>query len=559
MIINLIVFFAVLSLLIFFHELGHFLAAKAFGIYVKRFSIGMPPRLFGFQWGETDYCVGALPIGGFVMMAGQEDVPLSDEEREEQYGNVPEERWFKNKPVLQRVCVLLAGPTMNLLLAVLLYAIVGLVGSMVPEWEVEARVGDIETNAPVLEAPLYLYDAQTDGPAGDEAVAVGWQVGDKIVKVDGRSISNMTDLAVEAVLGGDEKSHTILLERSDEDGVTTQYLSYVTPKILDDTRHPRFGVGPFETALIGYILDDSPAAAAGFQEGDIIREIDDIPVSLTGFISYIEDRDEGSSVSITVERDGKQKNIAVMPHTIGRVRGLKFGALNTDDLWGVVSAAAEQSEAFDLKPGDTILEVNGEPCSAETFHEMETSHPGESIALTVKRPAKMFGMVQDEKIFTVTVPIDPVRAIGVSLRPQLVLQRIPPTKIVQHAFYQSYLAVDRTIMTIVGLVRRTVSPKELGGPLMIFEVTTRAAQAGLDWLMKITAFISINLFILNLLPLPVPDGGQVLVNGIEALRGKPVNEKFLERMQQVGIILLIALMLYVTYNDLERFIMGWLS
>jgi regulator of sigma E protease len=94
---------------------------------------------------------------------------------------------------------------------------------------------------------------------------------------------------------------------------------------------------------------------------------------------------------------------------------------------------------------------------------------------------------------------------------------------------------------------------------MIFSVTTQAAQAGLDWLIKITAFISINLFILNLLPLPVLDGGQVVMNGVEAIRGKPVNEKFLERLQQAGIFLLIALMLFVTYNDIERWIVGWLS
>ncbi|MFM1918892.1 MAG: hypothetical protein RLZZ303_526, partial [Candidatus Hydrogenedentota bacterium] len=105
-----VVFILVLSLLVFVHELGHFLAAKACNIYCDRFSIGMPPRLFGFKWGETDYCIGALPFGGFVKMAGQEDAPLSDEEREATYGHVPSDRWFNNKPVYQRIIVLVAGP-----------------------------------------------------------------------------------------------------------------------------------------------------------------------------------------------------------------------------------------------------------------------------------------------------------------------------------------------------------------------------------------------------------------------------------------------------------------
>lgn len=559
MIFNIIVFFAVLSLLIFFHELGHFLAAKAFGIYVKRFSIGMPPRILGFQWGETDYCIGALPIGGFVMMAGQEDVPLTEEEREKEYGHVPEERWFKNKPVLQRVCVLLAGPSMNLVLAILLYAIVGLVGSMVPEWEVEARVGDIEKNAPVLTAPLFLYDDAKGQVVDDVEDGVGWQIGDRILKVDGREISNMTDLAVEAVLGGESKSHDIIIERTDRTGATREYMTHVAPKILDDTRHARFGVGPFETALVGKVLKGSPAEAAGFREGDILQDVDNKPISLSAFIQYVEDTDENKSISVTVQRDGSSVDIPVVPHTIGRIRGLTIGSVKDDGTLSILRITPELAESTRLKPGDVVQEVNGTAFSEEALNTLEESSPGQTITLKVERPAKFFGLLRKEEALTATVKIDPVRAIGVALHPKSVLQRVPPSRIVQHSLYQSYLAVERTIMTIVGLVKRTVSPKELGGPLMIFEVTTRAAQAGIDWLMKITAFISINLFILNLLPLPVLDGGQVVMNVVEAVRGKPVNEKFLERIQQVGIFLLIALMLFVTYNDIERWFMGWLS
>ena len=559
MIINFIIFFAVLSLLIFFHELGHFLAAKAFGIYVKRFSIGMPPRVIGFQWGETDYCIGALPIGGFVMMAGQEDVPLSDEEREKEYGQVPEERWFKNKNVLQRICVLLAGPSMNLVLAVLLYAIVGLVGSMVPEWEVEARVGDIEKNAPVLSTPLFLYDDKKDAPVDDTEVAVGWQIGDRIVKVDGREISNMTDLAVEAVLGGESQSHAIILERTDMTGATTRYVSYVAPKILDDTRHARFGVGPYETALVHEIVKDSPGESAGFQKGDIIQDVDGKPVTLSGFIRYVEETAEGATITVTIQRDGTYMDIPAMPRTTGKIRGVHIGKLDGKGTLGVQSVSPEVADSTGLKAGDIILEVNGASLSAEDLSQLEKSSPGTPLALKVKRPAKLFGLVRDEQVFDAAITIDPVRAIGVVLQPRSVLQRVPPSRIVQHSLYQSYLAVERTIMTIVGLFNRTVSPKELGGPLMIFSVTTQAAQAGLDWLIKITAFISINLFVLNLLPLPVLDGGQVVMNAVEAIRGKPVNEKFLERLQQAGIFLLIALMLFVTYNDIERWIVGWLS
>src|SRR5512147_1887991 len=97
--LGILIFLAVLSTLVFWHELGHFIAAKVCGIYVDQFSIGMPPRLFGVKIGETDYCVSALPIGGYVKMAGQEDAPRSAEEREKEYAHVPPHRFYNNKPV----------------------------------------------------------------------------------------------------------------------------------------------------------------------------------------------------------------------------------------------------------------------------------------------------------------------------------------------------------------------------------------------------------------------------------------------------------------------------
>lgn len=559
MIVNLLIFVVVLSLLIFFHELGHFLAAKAFGIYVKRFSIGMPPRVFGFQWGETDYCVGALPLGGFVMMAGQEDVPLSDEEREEQYGDIPEERWFNNRPVLQRICVLLAGPSMNFILAILLYAIVGLVGSYVPEWEVEARVGDIEANAPVREAPLFRVEEDQSNPLDGSPDAIGWQIGDRVLSVNGREISNMTDLAIAAVLGGDSKSHAILLERPTDSGEPVRYLSEVTPQVLDESGHARFGVGPYETALVREVVPDSPAEKSGFKPGDIITAVDGMPVTLSAFIKYIEDTDQKEDITVTLQRDGHPVTITATPRTTGRIRDISLGNPSDEDgRASVLGITKEVSGETGLQPGDIIQKVNGEPVTAKELQQLEESGPGSVLELTVLRPGKLFGLVQGEKTFKTSVEVAPVSAIGVALHPRSVLQRVPPTRIIQHASYQSYLAVERTIMTIVGLFQGTVSTKDLGGPLMIYEVTTKAARAGIDWLFKITAFISINLFILNLLPLPVLDGGQVVMNVVEAIRGKPLNTKFLERLQQVGIILLIALMLYVTYNDIERKIMGLL-
>ena len=196
MLLNILIFLAVLSVLIFVHELGHFLAAKACRIYVDRFSIGMPPRLFGIRLGETDYCISALPIGGYVKMAGQEDSPLSDEEREKEYGHVPPERWFNNRPVWQRLTVAFAGPFMNFLLAIVLYAAMTAIGAQVPESQMSARIGVVEPNSPAASAPLYVErpGAAPDSYSGPPD-ATGWKTADLVVSIDGKPMEVFTDMA----------------------------------------------------------------------------------------------------------------------------------------------------------------------------------------------------------------------------------------------------------------------------------------------------------------------------------------------------------------------------
>ncbi|MGC9054993.1 MAG: site-2 protease family protein, partial [Candidatus Hydrogenedens sp.] len=155
MLFSILVFIVVLSILIFVHELGHFVSAKLCNIYVDQFSIGMPPRLVGIKIGETDYCIGALPIGGYVKMAGQEDVPLDEKEREETYGHVPQERWFKFRPLWQRYIVIISGPFMNFVLAIIIYIILVSKGTLMPEMEVDSKIGKVEENSPAFHAPLF--------------------------------------------------------------------------------------------------------------------------------------------------------------------------------------------------------------------------------------------------------------------------------------------------------------------------------------------------------------------------------------------------------------------
>jgi regulator of sigma E protease len=564
MLIDVVIFIIVLGLLVFFHEMGHFLAAKACGIYVDRFSLGMPPRIGGIRLGETDYCLGALPLGGYVKMAGQEDAPLSEEEREQTYGHVPEHRWFNKKPVWQRMIVIVAGPLMNVVLAVLLYAVYAFIGGMVPESEVDNRIGKILPDSPAATAPLYRI-----GPDGEHADLSGgpddkgWRTGDRIVTIDGNRIRNIMDVAIDAILGAG-KIMEVRIDRPEPDGSVTKFLSPVEPKPIltgeQSDRHPRFGIAPFEAALVDSLLADSPANAAGIQPGDVIVRANGQAVDRTTFVELVEKTPEGDALKLEVEREGKTLPVSSVPQTVGRFMGLGFGVARgtqsdrEDEAQPVVGSVSGPAVTAGFKAKDHILTINGQPATITLLRETERKHPGDSVEFTVFRPAVLHGFLRKAETRTIKYGITPVRAIGVVLGEKMVFYRVAPAQVLPESLNLSWQALARTMRTLQMLVTGGVSPKELGGPVMIYQVTTSAAHAGLSWLLKITAFISVNLCVFNLLPLPVLDGGLIVCFLIEGIRRKPVDVRILERIQQGGLLLIVGLVIYVTFNDITRWV-----
>lgn len=552
------VFIIVLGVLIFFHEMGHFIAAKACHIYVDRFSLGMPPRLFGIKLGETDYCVGALPIGGYVKMAGQEDTPLTEEERQKQYGEVPPERWFNNRPVWQRMIVITAGPVMNVVLGVLLYGIVAAVGTEVPESEVTARVGFVKPESPAATAPMYrIPDTAENTATAGEPDTTGWRTGDLIISVDGEAMRSFSDVGFAAILGAG-RVLDVLLERSEE-GETVRYLSRIEPQHVEDSKHTQFGIEPFRTALIGRVLPELPASESGLREGDILQTANGQIVDSTSFTKLLENMGDGGTVSLEVERENAVFEVTLKPATIGRFEGVVFSpSLYSEEeeegppTIGYVSDQVKEDTG--LARGDEVLEVNGKPATAENLREAERDSAGKSLTLKVWHEARLFGLAGAEETKTVEISPVPSAAIGIVWGEKMVFHRAAAREVVPEAFRQGFKALSRTIETLAMLFTGTVSPSDLGGPVLIYQVTTTAASMGLMWLFKITAFISVNLCVFNLLPLPVLDGGLLLLLSWEGIRRKPLPEKALERIQQVGLVIIISLLLFVTYNDILRWV-----
>jgi regulator of sigma E protease len=560
---SVLIFLLVLSVLIFVHELGHFLAAKACNVYVDRFSIGMPPRILGFKYGETDYCIGALPFGGFVKMAGQEDAPLTEEERERDYGTVPPDRWFNKKPVYQRIIILLAGPFMNLLLAAVIYAGIFAWGTMVPEGELSARIGEVAKGSPAESALLYKERpgaSITDYTGTPDAV--GWKTGDIVVSLDGKPIDTIGDVAVDAVLGGEGKARLVLLDRPDADGKMTRYASPTTPaKFEEKSEYPRFGIGPFASAMVGELLEGMPGRESGLQNGDIIERLNGEYVDNRTFVSRVETTPENTPLDLTVKRGEERIHIQVTPRTIGRLLGVAFEPANgaRGDAGETAEPKAaivpdEYREQTGLRRKDRIVKINGQPATMKLLAELERAAPDGKLEVEVERPSVLFGILQKAEHLTLSLPVKPVRAVGIQLKPLLVFHRTPASEVLPAAFAQARKDVDRTVGTLVALIKRDVSMKDVGGPVMIFSITSAAAEEGLSWLLKTMAFISVNLCVFNLIPLPVLDGGQIVINLIEGIRRRPVSPVFLERFQMAGLFLIIMLMLFVTWNDVGRVI-----
>lgn len=645
------IFLVVLGVLVFVHELGHFLAAKGCGIYVDRFSLGMPPRIFGFKMGETDYCIGLLPIGGFVRMAGQEDAPLSEDEREQTYGHVPPERWFNNKPVWQRAIVLFAGPFMNLVLAFFVYAAMAAVGREVPLPSIDTRVGIVEANSPAASAPLFEVGA--DGVADLQGTpdAVGWNTADRIVRINGRPMTKFQDIFFEAVLGKG-KTARAELERTGLDGTVTRYVSPIEPKVLEEGGNvTRFGFAPFSAALIDFVFPGSPAEANGLRSGDRILTADGKQVDAQSFSEMVRSLAPETTIELLVERGAEQLALSLTTRSEGRFEdvvfspplrpflvlgesdqpvvraedeaflartGLKSGdrlvRINGDSNVGALlresydSGSAETFVAEVERPGrfgfgepeamtvpmtpndmvwaltgsnpagpvelafvgpslekssgvqrrDVISEVDGQPASARLLRELERDRLNTAVTVTVERPRLFFGMAQKSKRFEAELPISSVQQIGVVWGTEMTSVRSEPAQIIPAAWNECVTVIVQTYATLHRLLTGALSPKLMGGPVMIGDVVTSAARAGLGPLFEMMAMISVNLAIFNLLPLPVLDGGQLAFLGIEAVRRRPVSVKVMEAVQQVGILLILGLMVYVTFNDISRLAERWL-
>jgi regulator of sigma E protease len=435
--IELVSMAVVLGVMILLHEFGHYAAAKSFGVRVNVFSIGFGKRLWGFRRGDTDYRISALPLGGYVKMAGEN--PL------EARSGTPDE--FMSHPRWQRFVIALAGPAMNILLAIVLLTIVFMVRYERPEFfDQPAVIGWVTDNSPAAKA--------------------GIEQGDRIVRIDGVHNPTWEDVLLK-VMESPKQPIDLAIQRNH------QILEkQVQPEVTSDDTDP-VGWEPEQTINVAELEPGMPALKAGLQVNDRILAINGEPIRARLAIRHYLQQNGAKPVDVTVLRDGKDMHFTMTP-----------------------------------------------------VQKEENGQSGFWLGFLMSGPPTRVDKLPFPK------------ALSMSL---------------QENKRYSLLIVD----LVRKMVERKVSIKQMEGPIGIARATGEAArQPGWTPLLGLTAMISLNLGIFNLLPIPILDGGVILLLLIESVMRRDISINIKERIYQTAFVFLILFAAVVIYNDLMKALPG---
>jgi regulator of sigma E protease len=463
MLITILATAVVLGVLIFVHELGHFMTAKWVDIEVPRFSIGFGPKVLGFRRGETEYVLSLLPLGGYVKMAGMEEMesmeggPAPAQDPQASAPPTPNEpprsrgpRDFESKSLPARALVISAGVLMNLLFAFLAFSVVGMI------W-------GVPSNPPSVVGGV----AEDLLPAGAEELS-RLPRGARITSVGGRAVDDFAELRIQistAPAGpldiGVADAAPVRITVPESDSLRAMLTAAIEPVLESEAR-------------LNQIAEGGPAEAAGLERDDLVVAADGSPVaSWQDLVAAIETM-PGRSVALTVERDGARVEVSVIPRADTLPDGTTYGRIG-------VSA----------------------PSTGRLLAPRERQGPLHALA---------FGAEETWRWTSLTVEF-----LG--------------------RFFTG-----------------RESARNVGGPIMIGQISGQAARAGPEAFINFMALLSVNLAVLNLLPIPVLDGGHLVFLGIEGIRGRALSLQQRIRLTQVGMVLILGLMVLAFGNDLLRLI-----
>jgi len=446
-----------LGVLIFIHELGHFLAAKWAGVRVHRFAVGMgnPVRWLSFRRGDTEYAICWLPLGGYVKMATREEGSSSSalEGGAVEDGRLPgespvrEDEFFEAKPVWQRMIVIMAGVTMNVLFAWFAFTYLS------------AKTGE------QLEPTTTIGRVNRDSlPAGAESLSE-LEIGDRIVLINGDTARSWEDVSSGLASGSRD---TVSLGLADG---RVLHLP-IHPSALAERYRASLALLPFRAPVIGQVLPGRPAERAGMTTGDTVLAVNgDTVVQWYDLVERIRGS-AGQELTLRVTGKSGPRELHVTPE-------------------------AEQ-----------------EPQVGGGTREVGKIGAGPLVSLTTR-------------------PYTKLQAFGAG-------------------WHATRVASTQIFRTVQGLLSARISSREVGGPILIGQMAAQSARLGFDSLLALMALVSVNLAVLNLLPVPVLDGGQFMFLLAEGVLRRPLSLKLRERLTLVGLVLIVLLMVLAFSNDFAR-------
>lgn len=503
---TLLSFLLTLAVLIAVHEWGHYRAARACNVKVLRFSIGFGRPIWRRQSGETEWVVGLLPLGGYVRMLDEREAPVASDERD---------RAFNRKPLSQRAFIVAAGPIANLVLAVILYAAAHWVGTEEP--------------LPLLGTPV----------AASPAELAGVRPGDQVLRLadadgsSGHAVLSFTDLRwqlTRAALDGRDVQLTV--RRADgSEQILRLDLAGLGATDADPGLMRRIGLpGPLSEPVLGEIVAGGAAEKAGLRPGDRVLSVDGLAIT------------DGAALRAIIRAAAQQvESDAGSQGPANAASGLPNVA--------VAASTPEAPSTTDLAPAADIadpLQAAAAPPPAPLppgSQRWEIDRAGERMELIVT-PA-----IVDDRGQRVG-RIEAVVGSGV----KLALVRLGPVEGLQRGLERTGEMASLTLKMLVRIVTGEASPRNLSGPLTIAEYAGQSVQLGLAYYLGFLAVVSVSLGVLNLLPLPMLDGGHLLFFAVEALTGRPIPDAWLERLQRGGLFIILVMMSLALYNDVARLV-----
>jgi regulator of sigma E protease len=540
-----VVYFIVLvGVLIFVHESGHFLWAKLFGVRVLTFSLGFGPRVAGFSRGGTDYVIAALPLGGYVRMLG--------ENPHDEVASEDESTAFHTQPLWKRVMIVFAGPLMNLMFPLGLYFVVFLgTTEMSP-----AIVGDVFPGQPA------------DGKL---------EPGDHVVAIDERPIETFHDLT-QAVAPHAGRTLTFTIERNGQRlslPITPSRKHVERPLDLSEDVG-RIGISLNQPlSIVGISDPHGPAGVAGLRTFDWIVSAAGKPARRWVELARVLDQNRGSLLPLTVLRPER------VPGALGSLLGVSiYGAHvatltpEPGDAPGRVRAGLEPSGLYishvtsgsaearaGVLPGDRIVALDGQPIRHfSALIERLESERGKPHSLSVRRGGELLNVhyaLSRQHVAGDYERRDDRYVVGLRrYEPTLPFPNVPNPAPLAYAASEAFRAttevVELTAVSIVRLLQGRLSMKTLGGPLTIYDAAAGAAREGAVNYLFLMGFISVNLGLINLMPIPLLDGGQLLFLLVELVSRKPLSVCVREYASILGLTILILLMVFAFRNDVER-------